>query len=144
MAAATIYLSRLIGIVLLIAAALMLADKPDAIRLAAAIGGDRTALLALGLLRVLAGAAILLIHNSWTRGLWPLVVTLVGWLILIRGIAGLFLPHEVFTAAVGGLFVPEFYYLYAAIPLILGAYLSLRGFSATIDRPAPETPTHSA
>ena len=133
MPAATIYLSRLIGPTLLAAAVLMLVDKSYTSGFAAAIMEDGRALLASSLFRVVVGAAIVLVHNVWTKGLWPLVVTLCGWLLLIRGVAGLFLPGDVFNAAVGGFYVADFYYLYAAIPLILGTYLFLRGFSA----PAP-------
>ena len=143
MPASTVYLSRLIGIVSLATAAVMLADKPDATAFAATIMENRTALLALGLFRVLAGGGILLIHNVWSKGLWPLVVTLFAWSMLIRGIAGLFLPRSVFNAAVGCVYVPEYYYLYAAIPLVLGAYLALRGFTAEV-APASTDPTRSA
>ncbi|HYM74296.1 MAG TPA: hypothetical protein VET89_15035 [Stellaceae bacterium] len=134
MAGSTVYLSRLLGVVLLIAAVLMLVDKDVAIATAVALGQDRGATLVLGIVRVLFGASIVLIHNVWTKGVWPLVVTLCGWLLMIRGIVILFLPRDVFGALVVSANVTEFYYLYAAIPLLLGAYLCLRGFST---RPAP-------
>jgi hypothetical protein len=97
-----VYLSRLIGVVLLIAAVLMLADRPDVTCIVPAVGDNGVALLVLGLFRLLAGAAIVLIHNVWTKGLWPLTVTLCGWLLLLRGVAGLFLPREVFSATPAG------------------------------------------
>jgi len=137
MTVSTVYLSRILGILLLIAAVLMLADKEAMIAAAVAIGNDRGATLVLGIARVLVGAGIVLIHNVWTKGLWPLVVTLCGWLLLLRGVGILFLPQDVFGALVSDAHVPEFYYVYAAVPLILGAYLSLRGYSATTRPHAP-------
>ena len=134
MAVSTVYLSRLLGVVLLIAAALMLIDKNAVIAGAVALGNDRIATLVLGIVRVVVGAGIVLIHNLWTKGFWPLVVTLCGWLLLLRGVGILFLPSDVFAALVAGAHVDEFYYVYAAVPLVLGAYLSLRGFSATTAR----------
>jgi hypothetical protein len=74
-----------------------------------------------------------LIHNVWTRGFWPLVVTLTGWAMLVRGVMNLCLSTEVMAALFQTVHFSEFYYLYALIPLLLGGYLALRGFSA----PAP-------
>jgi hypothetical protein len=130
----TVYLSRLIGVVALIVAAAMLADKATVIETLRYLGQDRAAILLLGLFRVVVGAAIVLIHNIWSQGLWPLVVTLVGWSMLVRGVMNLFMPTDVMAAFVASLHVTDFYYLYAAIPLVVGAYLVLRGFSTPIDQ----------
>jgi hypothetical protein len=130
MPAVTIYLSRLIGIVALIIGIAMLADKQMVVLALGQLGVDRTPLLLLGFIRVAFGAAIVLIHNVWTRGFWPLVVTLTGWAILVRGVMVLFVPPDVMAAILDTVHVVDFYYVYAAIPLLLGGYLSLRGFSA--------------
>ena len=131
MPALTIYLSRLIGVVTLIIAAAMLADKSLVVAAAGHLGQDRSALLILGFIRVVCGAGIVLVHNVWSRGFWPLVVTLVGWALLVRGVVVLFVPPDVMAGVISAAHIVDFYYVYAAIPLVLGAYLSLRGFSAT-------------
>ena len=58
-----------------------------------------------------------------------MIVTLVGWLTLIKGLFFLFLPPEMEA----GLFLRQLHYqqlsyLYAAISLILGVYLTYGGF----------------
>jgi hypothetical protein len=131
MPALTIYLSRLIGVVALIVAVAMLADKEMVVAALGQLGVDRTPLLLLGFVRVVFGAAIVLVHNVWSRGFWPLVVTLTGWAILVRGVMVLFVPPDVMAAFMTASHVVDFYYLYAAIPLVLGFYLALRGFSAS-------------
>jgi hypothetical protein len=131
MPALTIYLSRLMGVVLLIIAAAMMTDKEMVVTAIGYLGQDRAALLVLGLLRVTMGAGIVLVHNVWTRGFWPLLVTLCGWALLVRGVLVLFVPPDVIAGFIGGSHVLDFYYLYAAIPLVLGGYLALRGFSAS-------------
>ena len=128
MPALTIYLSRLIGIVCLIIAVAMLADKEMVV---GQLGVDRTPLLLLGFVRVVFGAAIVLVHNVWSRGFWPLLVTLTGWVILVRGVTVLFVPPDAMAAFMAAAHVVDFYYIYAAIPLVLGGYLALRGFSAS-------------
>src|SRR5271154_2655105 len=132
MPAVTIYLSRLIGVVALIVAAAMLADRTVFIAAVGLLGQDRAALLLLGVIRVVCGAGIVLVHNIWNRGFWPLVVTLIGWLVLVRGVMILFVPPDVMAGIIEATHIVDFYYVYAAIPLVLGASLSLRGFSATV------------
>ena len=132
MPALTIYLSRLIGVVALIIAVAMLADKQMVLAALGQLGVDRTPLLLLGFIRVVFGAAIVLTHNFWTRGFWPLVVTLTGWAILVRGVLVLFVPPDVMAAFITATHVADFYYVYAGIPLVLGGYLALRGFSASV------------
>src|SRR5580700_1677402 len=113
MPAATVYLSRLIGIVSLLIAAAMLADRTTIVTTVEHLGQDRTALLLLGLFRVICGATIVLIHNVWTRGFWPLVVTLTGWIMLVRGVMDLFLPPDAIAGFATAIRVIDFYYLYA-------------------------------
>lgn len=131
MPALTIYLSRLIGVVFLIVAAAMLADKEMVVAALGQLSVDRTPLLLLGFIRVSFGAAIVLVHNVWRQGFWPLLVTLTGWSILVRGVMVLFVPPDVMAGIMDATHVLDFYYVYAAIPLVLGGYLALRGFSAS-------------
>jgi asparagine N-glycosylation enzyme membrane subunit Stt3 len=131
MPALTIYLSRLIGVVFLIVAVAMLADKEMGVAALGQLGVDRTPLLLLGLVRVVFGVVIVLVHNVWRRGFWPLVVTLTGWAILVRGVMVLFIPPEAMAGIMDAAHVVDFYYVYAAIPLVLGFYLALRGFSVS-------------
>jgi asparagine N-glycosylation enzyme membrane subunit Stt3 len=131
MPALTIYLSRLLGVVFLIVAVAMLADREMGVAALGQLGVDRTPLLLLGLVRVVFGVLIVLVHNVWRRGFWPLVVTLTGWAILVRGVAVLLIPPDAMASIMNAAHVVDFYYLYAAIPLVLGGYLALRGFSAS-------------
>lgn len=131
MPALTIYLSRLLGVVFLIVAVAMLADREMGVAALGQLGVDRTPLLLLGLVRVVFGVVIVLVHNVWRRGVWPLVVTLTGWAILTRGVMVLLIPPDAIAAIMNAAHVIDFYYLYAAIPLVLGGYLALRGFSVS-------------
>src|ERR1700733_14518470 len=133
----TVFLSRLIGLVALIIAVPMVIDKQAMRASFGLVVEDRGLLLVLGMASVVAGAAIVLLHNVWRKGLWPLIVTLCGWLLLLRGVLILFLPPDVITSLVGTLHVNEYFYAYTALPLIIGAYLCLRGFTATTAAAAP-------
>ena len=132
--ATTQFLSRLIGLATLILSGAMFADRAPMLAAIDLMAQDPAALLLLGIAGIVAGLAIVLTHNVWSQGVWPLVVTLVGWLILIRGILVVALPAELIARIYAAVHLADYYYLYAALPLALGAYLTWRGFSAI---PAP-------
>jgi hypothetical protein len=140
----TVFLSRLIGLVVLIIAVPMIMDKQSMITTFGVLIEDRGLILLMGMASVVAGAAIVLLHNVWRNGIWPLVVTLVGWVMLLRGILLLFLPNDVLSGLMMTLHLSDYYYAYAAIPLIVGAYLCLRGFTATSAAPATPQPPAAA
>jgi len=74
---------------------------------------------------------MILCHNVWWGGVQPIVVTLIGWLSLIKGALFLFLPPP---AAVGVVFwggaYEQYFYLDMAFGLALGVYLTVAGFRA--------------
>ncbi|HVC51543.1 MAG TPA: hypothetical protein VND87_05945 [Stellaceae bacterium] len=139
--ATTQFLSRLIGLAALILSVAMFVDRAPMIAAIDLMAQDPAALLLLGIAGIVAGLAIVLTHNVWKRGVWPLVVTLVGWLILIRGILMVTLPAELIARIYAAVHLADYYYLYAVLPLALGAYLTWRGFSAI---PAPPLPRAAA
>jgi hypothetical protein len=131
----TVFLSRLIGLVSLIVAVPMVLDKPSMMATFGLLVEDRGLMLVLGIASVVAGAAIVLLHNVWNKGLWPLMVTLCGWALLMRGVLILFLPADVLGSWLAALHIADYFYAYAVIPMLIGAYLCFRGFTAT---PVPD------
>jgi hypothetical protein len=130
MSPVTTYLGRLIGLFLLIAALSMFLDRDSVVEMATALIDDRALLLIVGLIALGIGLAIVVGHNVWTKGLFPLVITLFGWSQLLRGVALLFLPAETQVAFFQVMRLEDFFYLYAGIPLVLGAYLTYAGFAS--------------
>lgn len=125
----TIYLGRLIGLFLLIAALAMVIDRDSIIEMATALIDDRALLLIIGLIALGIGLAIVVGHNVWSGGLLPILVTLFGWSQLLRGLALLLLPAETQVAFFQLMRLEDFFYIYAGIPLVIGAYLAYAGFT---------------
>jgi hypothetical protein len=127
----TIYLGRLIGLFLLIAALSMFLDKDSVVEMATALIDDRALLLIVGLIALGIGLAIVVGHNVWSGGALPMVITLFGWSQLLRGIALLFLPAETQIAFFQAMRLEDFFYVYAGISLAIGAYLTYAGFTSS-------------
>jgi hypothetical protein len=76
------------------------------------------------------GLAMILGHNIWSGGALPVVVTLVGWLMAIRGAVLLALSPSTTMKLFEALRYEELFYVYMGATLILGLYLTYAGFSA--------------
>ena len=126
----TIYLARFIGLFLLIVSASMVLDPDSIIEMATALIDDRALLLIVGLIALGIGLAIVVGHNVWSVGLMPILITLFGWSQLLRGLALLLLPAETQVAFFQVMRLEDFFYVYAGIPLVIGAYLTYAGFTS--------------
>jgi hypothetical protein len=71
---------------------------------------------------------------SWSGGGLPMVVTLVGWLILAKGLLLLFLEPEAVLRMFEQMRYAEQYYLFLAPALVIGLYLTSAGFTAPTSR----------
>jgi len=132
MAARTIYLSRLIGLFTLIVTLSMLADRPQALEMIRTVVQDRPALIILGLLGTAAGLAIVLGHQVWSGGALPVLVTVLGWVFLIRGAVLLYLSPEATAHLVDRFRFEDLFYVYLGLTTVLGLYLTVRRFSARV------------
>jgi hypothetical protein len=81
-----------------------------------------------GLMSLVPGLAILNVHRSWSG--WPVIITIIGWLMVIGGVIRLVLPATTATLATD-LYSHAIALLIAAIVvLIVGAYLCFEGYRA--------------
>jgi len=76
------------------------------------------------------GLAMIVGHNIWSGGALPVVVTLVGWLMVIRGASLLALSPAATTRLVEAMRYEQLFYFYMAGTLVLGLYLTWAGFRA--------------
>jgi len=80
-----------------------------------------------GLTALVPGLAILNVHHAWTAD-WRVIVTILGWLLVIGGVIRIALPQTTVTLAdtiySGAAALP----VVAVISLVLGAFLSFEGY----------------
>ena len=91
---------------------------------------NRALLFLVEMLELAAGLAIVLGHNIWSSGLLALIVTLIGWSTLIRNIILLFLSPEAIERFIKAVRYEQNYYLFTAIPLLIGLYLTVAGLGS--------------
>ena len=128
----TRFLSRLIGICAILVSLSVITRKQAAVEMLTAFVHDSPLLFIVSVMTVAAGLAIILSHNVWSGGALPVILTLIGWLMLIKGLVFLFLsPEAVFGVLLGCLHYRQLFYLYSAIPLVLGIYLTYAGGRST-------------
>ena len=130
----TIFLSKLIGLYCILAALSMMARGQATVETITALLQNSPMMFILGVITLLAGLAMVLAHNVWSGGARSAIVTLVGWITLIRSLLILFLPPEMVRRLfLGQLRYQQLFYLYGAIALILGVYLTYSGFTSRSD-----------
>ena len=125
-----IFLGRLIGLSLLIISLAMLIQREAFVEAVGELIHHRPTMLVLGMLTLIAGLAMVLGHNVWSGGALPIIVTIVGWITLIRSVVLLFVPPQALDRTFQAIRFEEFYYVFLAIPLVLGLYLSYAAFTA--------------
>jgi hypothetical protein len=127
----TVFLARLIGlfIVLLIVALLMRGSAMVQTAIA-----DKPVMFTYAIISLAIGLAMILGHNVWSGGALPVMVTLVGWLILAKGLLLLFLTPQWLTGLFERMQYSEHMYLYLTPSLVIGLYLTWAGFTASRSR----------
>jgi hypothetical protein len=77
---------------------------------------------------LVAGLAIVLTHNVWSGGVLPVIITLIGWATLFRGLVLLLLPPDAVAGIFESIHFEQLFFFYIAITLIIGLYLTYGGF----------------
>ncbi len=127
--ALTVYLARFFGIYITLMGIVMMVRRKAILELTTAIIEQRALIFILAMLRVLIGLAIVLAHNQW-RGTLAIVVTLIGWITLLRGIALMLLPADAERKVLTIFERSSQYHAAAIIAILFGLWLSYAGFAA--------------
>ena len=89
-------------------------------------------ILVSGMLLFVAGLAIVRAHHHWRRD-WSIVVTLLGWLSLLGGLARILVPFRLADAMVGLGDRPVVEVCSAIVVLVVGVFLSYKGYVGQSD-----------
>jgi hypothetical protein len=127
----TVFLARFIGLFTVLLIATLLLRGSAVVETAIA---DKPLMFTYAIISLALGLAMILGHNVWSGGALPVVVTLVGSLILAKGLLLLFLTPEALTEIFGRMQYGDHIYLYVAPSLVIGLYLTWAGFTTPTQR----------
>jgi hypothetical protein len=125
----TIFLAKLLGLYCIIVALAVMTRKQSTVATLKALIANPPLLLLVEVLGLAGGLAMIIGHNIWSGGALPVVVTLVGWLMAIRGAGLLALSPNATMKLFEALRYEQLFYFYMGATLLLGLYLIYAGFS---------------
>jgi len=123
----SIVLARFLGLYLAITAIFLLV-RPDTVReMVTDLVNSKAVMFVTAIVTLMLGIILVVLHNIWVPN-WRVVITLLAWLILVKGILRLFLPEN--TAKMMSKFISSksSYYITAVIALLVGVFLIYQGF----------------
>ena len=121
------YLAEIWGISIVVICLALLIKDSNLKGLFAKLDSDES-LFAWGLTSFVIGLAMVLAHNVWVRN-WQVIITILGWLALIKGAAHLFMP-ELFRKWTKKLENASFLQYALVIGVIFGLVITYFGFTA--------------
>ena len=122
------FLAKMIGLSLCLLALTMLVNRDGALIAFAALARDSASLWVSGMVGMTAGVALVLSHNLWTGGVPTIVVTMVGWIILIKSVVALMVPQGFVEDLTGKVLTPPFLLADGVALLALGLYLTIAAY----------------
>ncbi|MEO3427268.1 hypothetical protein AAFN88_00320 [Pelagibius sp. CAU 1746] len=125
---ASLILARLLGPLFLIAGLGLLLNRAHYRRMLESFLNDPALYYFSGALALVAGLAIVTFHNIWTAD-WRVVITLVGWLSVAKGVVRLLFPQAGSRLA-GPVLSPAALPAMALLVAALGAWLCFVGYLA--------------
>ncbi|MEN6385430.1 MAG: hypothetical protein ABFD79_09540 [Phycisphaerales bacterium] len=87
-----------------------------------------------GLIAIVAGFLLVSFHNIWVKD-WALIITIIGWIALLKGILLIALPKAMITFSRRFIGMTNIITVWAVVALILGALCCWLGFFV-LNRPA--------
>ena len=124
----TIFLGKLIGLYCIVVAAALTVRGKAGIAAVDALLCDEPLMLVINVMSLVAGLAMVLGHTVWIGGTLPIIVTSSGWLIAVRSAVLLALPHGTMGKMFAAMRYERFFYLYMALTLALGVYLTYASY----------------
>ena len=124
-----VLIARLIGPLFVTIGAGVLINAPFYVGAIEEAAHSPTLVYLSGIASLLAGLAMLNAYRAWTAD-WRAIVTILGWLMVIGGIVRIVIPQIVTALATTIYSGPTALEIAGVIVLVLGGFLSVKGYRA--------------
>lgn len=125
----SLFLAKLMGPVLVIVGIGLFLNRERYRAVVDEVIASHTMLYVFGVLALTGGLAIVLTHNIWVAD-WPVIITILGWLMIVRGTLRIIIPERVETLATMIMAQwPTLLIVSDLVVIALGAFLCWKGFA---------------
>ncbi|MAE68809.1 hypothetical protein CL635_03320 [bacterium] len=122
----SIFLAKVIGIYLAIEGLSLLINKKYIVKSVKGLLTSKGTIYVFSFFVLLLGIILVVSHNIWTSD-WRGVITVIGWLVLIKGAVNALFPR-IGTAAAEKFAPTKWYGITGLFFIVVGAYLAAKGF----------------
>jgi ABC-type amino acid transport system permease subunit len=124
----SIFLAKVLGLYLVIVPSAVLLNRKQLPRLIEEFSTNLALSILSGFIALVLGLLLVVSHNVWSAD-WRIIITILGWLSLAKGGLRLFFPEKIQSLAT--ISARPWWTVVLVMFLVVGAYLSFVGFSAT-------------
>ncbi len=125
--ATTLFLAKMLGLFFLITGLAALTTRKHFIHVVKDMFKNNFSSYFFGVLLLVIGLLLVLQHNVW-KGTLNIVVSLVGWYVILEAVCYLFIPRHAMKKGVKLMKYKGLYYASVLIDLVLAVYLVITGF----------------
>ncbi len=125
----TIFLGKLLGLAYFLTCVVCMARPKATLDAANSMAVNTGLLLVSGIFTMAAGVAVVIGHNVWSGGTLPLAVTVLGWMMLVKGIALMVMPPRMLLASYTLLDFPQRFRLLMVPATIFSAWVTVMAFT---------------
>jgi len=124
-----VFIARLVGPAFVAVGLGVLLNGPFYTSLLAEATRSPTLIYFSGLISLIPGLAILNVHRTWTSD-WRVIITILGWLLVIGGVIRIVLPATTAALAADLYSKPAVLLFVSAIVIVVGGFLTFVGYRA--------------
>ena len=125
----SLFLAKVIGLFLIVDGLVILIRSKELMSAVSEIKNDKFSIMFLGMLVLIMGLLITISHNIWTGSAFQVVITIIGWLMAIKGLVVSLLPMSVFDRLLAAVNKPVLYQISGVVVILVGIWLSIVGFT---------------
>ncbi|HJN62885.1 MAG TPA: hypothetical protein QGH03_01480 [Candidatus Paceibacterota bacterium] len=124
----SIFLAKAFGLYMLIMGVALVLRKENFTGIVSDSTEDETYRFMLSIITTIVGILLVISHNIWSGPGWVILITVMSWLILLKGISRIFLSDDQFENLTGWV-GPVTYLWIGVLSIVLGIYLAYIGFA---------------
>lgn len=123
----SLFIGKVLGLYLIIVCLAMIVRRPAFEILLREAGNNQLLLFISATIATIIGLLIVVSHNLWVAD-WRVVITILGWLTLLKGLVRFFFPSVVQQATKFWFENYQYVYIVSIIFLLVGIYLCAHSF----------------